>query len=142
MAYNYAEVFRPQIQSLYDIGLRTTALTDQGVSFMGAKIIRMPTLTVSGYKDHSRDCTWNKGTLENQWFPYELQHDRDIQFCVDAMDVDETAQVLSAANITSRFINTQEIPELDAYRFSKMFPSARLLTLRLPLKTSLLPLIQ
>ncbi|MDQ4683020.1 hypothetical protein RCF13_25305, partial [Stenotrophomonas maltophilia group sp. RNC7] len=37
------------------------------------------------------------------------------------MDVDETNQVLSAANITGVFNEEQAIPETDAYRYSKLY---------------------
>src|SRR5690606_3379117 len=39
---------------------------------------------------------------------------------VDAMDVDETNQILAAANVTNVFLQEQAIPELDAYRYSKL----------------------
>jgi hypothetical protein len=37
------------------------------------------------------------------------------------MDVDETNQVLSAANVTNVFLTEQAIPETDCYRFSKLY---------------------
>ncbi|HHX12393.1 MAG TPA: capsid protein, partial [Clostridiales bacterium] len=37
------------------------------------------------------------------------------------MDVDETNQALSAANITATFNEEQAIPELDAHRYSKVY---------------------
>lgn len=39
-----------------------------------------------------------------------LTFDRDIELFVDVMDVDETNQALSAANITNTFISERAIP--------------------------------
>jgi hypothetical protein len=50
-----------------------------------------------------------------------LSHDRDIEFFVDTMDVDETNQVLTATSLTNIFETEHAIPELDAYRISKIF---------------------
>jgi len=49
-----------------------------------------------------------------------LTHDRDVEFFVDAMDVDETNQVLAAVSLTNVFETERAIPETDAYRISKI----------------------
>lgn len=41
------------------------------------------------------------------------------------MDVDETNQIVSIANIQSRFEKKQAIPELDCYTFSKLYTEAK-----------------
>jgi len=78
-------------------------------------------VTLSGYKDHLRDGTKNRGAVGNTYQAFSLTHDRDIEFFVDEMDVDETNQVLSAANITAVFNQEQAIPELDVFRYSKLY---------------------
>jgi len=60
-------------------------------------------------------------TLANDFELKVLEHDRNVEFYVDAMDVDETNQILSAANITNVFVTEQAIPELDKYRYSKLY---------------------
>jgi hypothetical protein len=87
--------------------------------------MRIPTLSVSGYKDHNRGSLgFPTGTYENDFEDKTLDHDRAIEFVVDPMDVDETDTVLSLANIQSRFDKTQAIPELDCYTFSKLYTEA------------------
>ena len=49
-----------------------------------------------------------------------MQFDRDIEFFVDKADVDESNQAASAANVTRVFMREKGIPEVDAYRFSKL----------------------
>ena len=49
-----------------------------------------------------------------------MTQDRGRKFQLDAMDVDETNFVAAAANVTTEFQRTKVIPEVDAYRYSKL----------------------
>lgn len=118
---NYVTSFEQELKQKYTRELLTADLTTQNVVFVGAKKIKIPFITVSGYKDHSRNGGFNRGTVENQFMEKELAFDRDVEFFVDAMDVDETNQALSAANITNTFEHEKAIPETDAYRLSKLY---------------------
>ena len=55
--------------------------------------------SLSGYKDHTRTPGFNAGTMSNDWAPKKLTHDRDVEFYIDPMDIDETNLVMSVANI-------------------------------------------
>ena len=120
--YNYAEVFTSLLEEKYSRELCSDALTKSNlnVTFLNAQTIKLPRLTLSGYKDHTRTPGFNAGTLSNSWEPKKLEHDRDIEFFVDPMDIDETNMTLSVANIQNTFETEQAIPEKDCYRFSKM----------------------
>ncbi len=118
---NYAENFGDVLSQAYQRELTTAALTTDSAKFLGADVIKLPTVYLGGYKAHSRSGGWNRQPVENDWEPKKLQHDRDVEFLVDAMDVDETNQALSAANITSTFIREHAVPELDCYRFYKLY---------------------
>lgn len=121
-AINYAERFERDIEQQYARELTSANIaTNNRYRFIDAQTIRIPTVELSGYKDHARDGTKNRGTVGNTYQAMSLTHDRDIEFFVDDMDVDETNQVLSAANITATFNNEQAIPETDAYRYSKLY---------------------
>ena len=121
--YEYAEKFTNLLQQKYAKELCSDALTksNPGVTFINAQTIKLPRMTVSGYKDHSRTgAGFNAGTLANDWEAKKLSHDRDIEFFVDPMDIDETNLTLSVANIQNTFETEQAIPEKDSYRFSKL----------------------
>lgn len=117
---NYVEQFRNQLEQKYERELLTSDLTDNGITFVGTQTVKIPRLILGGYKEHGRSGGWNRQDLTNTFEIKTLNHDRDVEFFVDAMDVDETNQVLSAANITNTFETEQAIPETDLYRFSKM----------------------
>lgn len=120
--YDYAETFTNLLQQKYAKELCSDALThsNQQVKFINAQTIKLPRMTVSGYKDHTRTAGFNAGSLSNDWEAKKLEHDRDVEFFVDPMDIDETNLTLSVANIQNTFETEQAIPEKDSYRFSKL----------------------
>ena len=118
---NYVTQFQSELRQKYQRELLTDGLTTQNVTFIGAKTIKLPFVTVSGYKDHGRNGGFNRGVVSNDFDTKTLAFDRDVEFFVDAMDVDESNQALSAANITNTFLTEQAIPETDAYRISKLY---------------------
>lgn len=121
--YDYAEQFTNLLQQKYQTELKSDDLTKSnlGVQFINAQTIKLPRMTLSGYKDHSRTPGFNSGTMSNDWEPKKLAHDRDIEFWIDPMDIDETNLTLSVANIQNTFETEQAIPEKDCYRFSKLY---------------------
>ena len=118
---NYVTAFETQLRQKYTRELLSVDLLTENVNFIGANIVKIPYVKVKGYKDHSRTSDFNRQTVENQFITKTLAHDRDIELKVDAMDVDETNQVLSAANLTNTFETEQAIPEQDVYAFSKLY---------------------
>lgn len=120
--YNYAEAFTNLLQQKYAKELCSDALTKSNpqVKFLNAQTIKLPRMTVSGYKNHTRTPGFNAGTLSNDWEAKKLTHDRDIELFIDPMDIDETNLTLSVANIQNAFETEQAIPEKDSYRFSKL----------------------
>lgn len=120
--YQYAEQFTQFLAQKYEKELCSDALlhSNPQITFINAQTIKLPRLTLSGYKDHTRTAGFNAGTISNDWEPKKLAHDRDIEFFVDPMDIDETNLALSVANIQNTFENEQAIPEKDCYNFSKL----------------------
>jgi len=135
--YDYATTFTNLLQQKYAKELCSDELTKSnlGVRFINAQTIKLPRLTVSGYKNHTRTPGFNAGTLSNDWEAKKLEHDRDIEFFVDPMDIDETNLTLSVANIQNTFETEQAIPEKDSYRFSKLHAELTKLSGRLDTTT-------
>lgn len=126
--YSYAEVFERELAQKYARELISNELTlsNPGIKFLNAQTIKIPKITVSGYKDHSRTSMgFNAGTITNDWEPKKLAHDRDVEFAIDPMDIDETNLTLEVANIQNVFETEQAIPEKDSYRFSKLYAEAK-----------------
>lgn len=68
---------------------------------------------------------FNSGSISNEWEPKKLAHDRDIEFALDPMDIDESNLTLEMANIQNTFETEQAIPEKDSYRYSKLYSEAK-----------------
>lgn len=125
--YDYAELFMRELAQKYEREMVSNDLTlsNQNIKFLNAQTIKIPRLTVSGYKDHNRGSMgFNTGSISNDWEPKKLIHDRDIEIPIDPMDVDETNLVAEVANIQNTFEEEQAIPEKDSYRFSKLLTEA------------------
>jgi hypothetical protein len=124
---NYAVTYSNQLRELYGQESVSDALyhSNTDIQLNNSKTIKIPTLSVSGYKDQTRGSLgFAAGSYENDYETKTLDHDRSIEFVIDPMDFDETDTVLSLANIQNRFDRTQAIPELDCYTFSKLYSEA------------------
>lgn len=122
----YASKFENVLRELYGQLLTSNALFESNpdIQIINTKDIKIPELTVSGYKDHTRAGAYNTGDIASSYTTKTLDHDRDVEFILDPMDVDETNLVVSIANIQKRFENTRAISELDCYTYSKLFAEA------------------
>lgn len=123
----YATIFSNVLRELYGQELTCDDLyhSNSDIKIVNGKDIKIPKLSVSGYKDHTRGGSFNSGTYSNGYETKTLDHDRDIEFAVDPLDVDETNLVVTVSNIQNRFEKTQAIPELDSYTYSKIYAEAK-----------------
>ena len=124
MSINYITKHEGQFEKRLMQGSLTSILETPRVNWLGARSFELPTISVTGYKTHTRSKGYNAGTVSNDKNVYTLGFDRDVEFFVDTADVDETNQELSAANISNTFISEHATPEVDAYRFSKIATAA------------------
>lgn len=123
----YATIFSNVLRELYGQELTCNDLyqSNSDIQIVNGQDIKIPKLSVSGYKDHSRSAGgFNAGTYSNGYETKTLDHDRDVEFAIDPMNVDETNLVVSIANIQKRFENREAIPELDCYTYSKLYAEA------------------
>lgn len=125
MALNYAEQWSPELLEILMQGTLTSPFVTSNVRWLDAKTFHFTHMSTSGYKNHSREGGWNKGTYTQTDVPYTLTHDRDVEFMVDKADVDETNATASIQNISRVFEKTWVVPETDALFFSKVAQAAQ-----------------
>lgn len=91
-----------------------TTLVRQGAN---ANEIIIPKISMDGLGDYSRNSGYVNGdvTLTNE--TVQFNYDRGRAFTVDAMDNEETAGV-AFGKLSSEFIRTKVVPEVDAFRFA------------------------
>lgn len=127
-ALQYADIFSNILIELYGQSQVSVDLynSNSDIQIVNGKNLKIPKLSVSGYKDHTRGSLgFNTGSYSNEYETKTLDHDRDIEFVIDPVDVDETKLVVTIANIQKRFETTQAIPEADCYTFSKLYSEAK-----------------
>ena len=96
------------------------------VQYVGGKKIKIPTLKTTGLGDYTRGTgaanrgKYAKGTVELTYADYELEVDRSAEFAFDRHDVDESAFIIQAPNVMGVFQRDHAIPEIDAFRYSKI----------------------
>ncbi|AJG98863.1 hypothetical protein LF65_02277 [Clostridium beijerinckii] len=96
------------------------------VKYSGGDEVKIPTLAMEGLADYQR--AGNKGfvdgALEYKYNTYKMTQDRGRSFGIDKNDVDESGFVLTASTIMGEFQREHVIPEIDAYRISKLAATA------------------
>ncbi len=117
---NYAIQFERQLKQKYKRESLTSDLTTEKITFINANTVKIPYIEMGGFKDHTRNGGFNRQSVKNNFMSKTLAHDRDVEFFVDTMDVDESNLAVAAANITNVFEEEHAIPEEDCYRISKL----------------------
>lgn len=92
-----------------------------GVEYHGGKYVVMHEMDVDGLGNYDRDLGYPSGKITGSKKQFELTMDRGREFLIDEADNDETGFLLSAANAMSIFQRKYVIPEVDCYRYSKIF---------------------
>ena len=86
------------------------------------KTMYIPNISTSGARDVNRNQI--TGTFNRNWNnelqAVTLQMDREWDTLVDPMDILETGDVATIANITRMFNEFQKVPEMDAFMASKL----------------------
>lgn len=79
--------------------------------------ILIPKMEIDGLADYDRNTGYADGSSSLSWETKAFNYDRGRRFNVDAMDNEETAGI-SFGKLSSEFIRTKAVPELDALRFA------------------------
>lgn len=92
------------------------------VKYTGGNEVKIPTIATQGLATYGR--TGNAGFIDGNvtlsYETYRMTQDRGRKFMLDRNDVDETNFVATASQVMSKFQKDKVIPEIDAYRISKL----------------------
>jgi hypothetical protein len=90
------------------------------VKYSGGDTVKIPMISMDGLGNYDRDDGYVQGGVSLSYGTYQLTQDRGRKFQLDAMEVDESNFVATAGNVMGEFQRTKVIPEVDAYRYSKL----------------------
>jgi hypothetical protein len=81
------------------------------------KTVAIPSMTVSGAVAVDRDNITGAFTRNwnNAWQTVECQQDREWSTLIDPLDIVETNDVATIANVTKTFNESMKIPEMDSF---------------------------
>jgi hypothetical protein len=122
MANNIAK-FKKYIDLLdevYKVNAKTSILDgDTTLVRAGANAdeIVIPKMSLDGLADYSRNSGYVNGDVNLTNETVKFNYDRGRAFTVDAMDNEETAGV-AFGKLSSEFIRTKVVPEVDAFRLA------------------------
>ena len=115
-----AKAFIPILDEVYKLASLTSKLDGAAeLARQGANAneLIVPMLSMQGLGDYSRSDGYVKGDVTMTNETVRCNYDRGRKFYVDALDNAESAQV-AFSRLSSEFIRTQVVPELDAFRFA------------------------
>ena len=121
---NSIELFKKNAPELLDKvykSVATTADFDMNGALVkagaNANEIIIPKLSMDGLGDYSRNSGYTDGdiTLNNETVKFNYERGRRLK--TDAIDNEETGGVIMA-NLSSEFLRTKVVPELDAVRYA------------------------
>ncbi len=118
----YSKIFQQELDKQI-IEKSTTGwmeLNSSLVKYSGGNEVKVPSIIMDGLADYDRDLGFAQGSVSLSYKTYTLTQDRGRTFMLDRMDVDETNFIASAGTVMGEFQRTKVIPEIDAYRYSKI----------------------
>lgn len=91
------------------------------VKYSGGREIKIPTISTDGLGNYDRNSGYPKGKVALTYQTKTMTQDRGIEFLLDRIDVDESGFIATAAETMRVFQSENVIPEIDAYRYSKLY---------------------
>lgn len=128
MANSFSQItkYLPQALDLvYKRGSLTQPIENKLMNIAGfenSNVIKIRNMSSNGLGTYSRSTGLPSGSVTVGWDTYTLQRDRGMKFAIDEMDLDESGSAIQ--EVTSEFVRSNVIPEIDAYRFATMYGSA------------------
>lgn len=109
------------LDEVYKQASKTAVLESNGAvvrAGANANEVIIPKISMDGLGDYSRNGGYTNGdvTITHETVAYD--YDRARMFTVDSLDVEECG--VAFGTLSSEFIRTKVVPELDAMRFAKL----------------------
>lgn len=124
----YAKVFQRELDKQILEGSTSGWMEENAsqVIYNGGAEVKLPRMSMQGLGTYDRNEGYVDGAVTYSFDTYALSQDRGRRFRIDALDVDESGFGLVAANVAAEFQRTKVIPEIDAYRYSKLAQAAQI----------------
>lgn len=119
---NLVEKMLPLLDEVYKAEAKSSGL-EAPAEFVkestDAHSVKLAKLALTGLGNYSKATGFPEGDISLTWETHTFTNDRGRRFSIDRMDDVESFGLVSA-RMVGEFMRTQVIPEVDAYRFSKI----------------------
>ena len=119
---NLVKKMLPLLGEIYKSGAKSSGL-EAPAEFvqesMQANEVKLAKLDLVGLGDYDKATGFPTGDITLEWETHTFNNDRGRRFSIDRMDDMESFELV-AGRMVGEFMRTQVIPEVDAYRFSKI----------------------
>ncbi|NDO46209.1 hypothetical protein [Clostridium sp. MD294] len=118
----YAKIFMEALDEQLIAGATSGWMEENSgqIQYTGGNEVKIPKIELNGLGTYDRDNGFVQGAVTLTYETKQMTQDRGRTFQLDAIDVDETNFALVAGNVMGEFQRTKVIPEIDAYRYSKI----------------------
>lgn len=141
MSIDLVSKYSSNVDEQFKAESKLSLVTNQDYDWTGAHTVKIYTVNTAPMNDYDRSGSKTQGSrygaiqsLDATTHDLTLSKDRSFTYAIDALDEDETMQVLAGAATLARQGREVIIPEIDTYVFGKMAagagtkPSAKELT--------------
>ena len=94
------------------------------VKYNGGNEVKIPKMSTQGMGDYDRENGYTRGSITLEYETRKMTQDRGRLFQLDPMDINEANFIPTASAVMGEFQRTQVVPEIDAYRISKVATEA------------------
>ena len=124
------EKMLPLVDEVYKASAKSTVL-EAPAEFVqqtsDANVVKIAKLDMVGLGDYNKQTGFPEGDITLEWETHTFSNDRGRRFSVDRMD-DQESFGLIAARAVGEYLRRHVVPEIDAYRFSKIASAAGVTT--------------
>jgi len=119
----YSKKFQTSLDKQMLVGSTSGWMQDnaKGIQYDGGDEVKIPSIIMQGLANYDRDNGFIRGSVTLKYQTMKMIQDRGRTFSLDSVDVNESNFIATAGNVMGEFQRTQVIPEIDSYRYSKMF---------------------
>ena len=94
------------------------------VIYNGGNEVKIPKMSLQGMGDYDRDNGYTQGSVTLNYQTKTMTQDRGRLFNLDPMDINEANFIPTASAVMGEFQRMHVVPEIDAYRISKVATEA------------------
>lgn len=120
--FEYASVFQSELDkaAVEQATSGWMELNSRLVKYDGGADVKIPSMDMDGLADYDRQTGFVEGSISLSWEMKKMEQDRGRLFTFDEHEVSETSFLVTASSVMGEFQRTKVIPEIDAYRYSKI----------------------